>query len=57
MVVNRGFTGMTPIGMSLDAAGTVAAAPRQPGFMGIGRFFLTSKKFLSADGGFSALSG
>lgn len=53
MIVNRGYTGMTPIGMKFSTlAGTVGGGAQTPGFMGIGRFFLTSKKFLSADGGF-----
>src|SRR3990172_7931772 len=53
MIVNRGFTGMTPIGMKFSTlAGTVGGGAQTPGFMGIGRFFLTSKKFLSAEGGF-----
>jgi acetyl-CoA synthase len=56
MVVNRGFTGMTPIGMKFSTlAGTVGGGAQTPGFMGIGRFFLTSKKFLSADGGFKRI--
>ena len=56
MVVNRGFTGMTPIGMKFSTlAGTVGGGAQTPGFMGVGRFFLTSKKFLSADGGFKRI--
>jgi len=56
MVVNRGFTGMTPIGMKFSTlAGTVGGGAQTPGFMGIGRFFLTSNKFLSADGGFKRI--
>jgi len=56
MVVNRGYTGMTPIGMKFSTlAGTVGGGAQTPGFMGVGRFFLTSKKFLSADGGFKRI--
>jgi acetyl-CoA synthase len=56
MIVNRGYTGMTPIGMKFSTlAGTVGGGAQTPGFMGIGRFFLTSKKFLSADGGFKRI--
>ncbi len=56
MVVNRGYTGMTPIGMKFSTlAGTVGGGAQTPGFMGIGRYFLTSKKFLSADGGFKRI--
>jgi acetyl-CoA synthase len=56
MVVNRGYTGMTPIGMKFSTlAGTVGGGAQSPGFMGIGRYFLTSKKFLSAEGGFKRI--
>jgi acetyl-CoA synthase len=56
MVVNRGFTGMTPIGMKFSTlAGTVGGGAQTPGFMGVGRFFLTSKKFLWAEGGFKRI--
>ncbi len=56
MVVNRGYTGMTPIGMKFSTlAGTVGGGAQSPGFMGIGRFFLTSNKFLSAEGGFKRI--
>jgi acetyl-CoA synthase len=56
MIVNRGYTGMTPIGMKFSTlAGTVGGGAQTPGFMGIGRFFLTSNKFLSADGGFKRI--
>jgi len=56
MVVNQGYTGMTPIGMKFSTlAGTVGGGAQSPGFMGIGRYFLTSKKFLSAEGGFKRI--
>ncbi len=56
MVVNRGYTGMTPIGMKFSTlAGTVGGGAQSPGFMGIGRYFLTSNKFLSAEGGFKRI--
>ncbi len=52
MIVNRGYTGMTPIGMKFSTlAGTVGGGTQNPGFMGIGVNFITSKKFLYADGG------
>lgn len=52
MVVQRGHTGMTPIGMKFSTlAGTVGGGVQSPGFMGIGRNFITSKKFLFGDGG------
>jgi acetyl-CoA synthase len=52
MIVNRGYAGMTPIGMKFSTlAGTVGGGAQTPGFMGIGVNFITSKKFLSGDGG------
>ncbi len=52
MLVNRGFADMTPIGMKFSTlAGTVGGGLQTPGFMGIGRNFVTSKKFLYGDGG------
>lgn len=52
MVVQRGHTAMTPIGMKFSTlAGTVGGGTQNPGFMGIGVNFITSKKFLFADGG------
>ncbi|MBI5049376.1 MAG: CO dehydrogenase/CO-methylating acetyl-CoA synthase complex subunit beta [Nitrospirae bacterium] len=52
MLVQRGHTGMTPAGMKFSTlAGTVGGGTQNPGFMGIGVNFITSKKFLYADGG------
>lgn len=52
MIVNRGFPGMTPIGMKFSTlAGTVGGGAQTPGFMGIGVNFIPSKKFLFGDGG------
>ncbi|OGW57230.1 MAG: CO dehydrogenase/CO-methylating acetyl-CoA synthase complex subunit beta, partial [Nitrospirae bacterium RBG_16_43_8] len=52
MLVQRGHTGMTPTGMKFSTlAGTVGGGTQNPGFMGIGVNFITSKKFLFADGG------
>jgi acetyl-CoA synthase len=52
MLVERGHTGMTPAGMKFSTlAGTVGGGTQNPGFMGIGVNFITSKKFLFADGG------
>ena len=56
MVVNREFLGETPIGMTFSAlAGSVGGGQQTPGFMGCGKVFLTSKKFLFAEGGFKRL--
>jgi acetyl-CoA decarbonylase/synthase complex subunit delta len=52
MVVNREYQGNTPIGMTFSAlAGSVGGGQQTPGFMGCGKVFLTSRKFLFADGG------
>jgi len=52
MLVQRGFAEMTPIGMKFSTlAGTVGGGLQTPGFMGMGRNFITSKKFLYGDGG------
>jgi acetyl-CoA synthase len=52
MVVNREFPGMTPMGMPFTTlAGSVGGGLQTPGFLGIGRLYITSKKFISAEGG------
>ncbi|MBF0360674.1 MAG: CO dehydrogenase/CO-methylating acetyl-CoA synthase complex subunit beta [Oligoflexia bacterium] len=52
MVVNREFQGDTPVGMTFSVlAGNVGGGQQTPGFMGCGKVFLTSKKFLFAEGG------
>lgn len=52
MIVQRGHTGMTPVGMKFSTlAGSVGGGVQSPGFMGIGRNFIVSKKFLHGDGG------
>lgn len=52
MVVNREYSGMTPCGMTFSTlAGSVGGGAQTPGFMGVGRLYLVSKKFISADGG------
>lgn len=52
MIVQRGHTAMTPIGMKFSTlAGTVGGGMQTPGFMGVGVNFITSRKFLAGDGG------
>jgi len=52
MIVQRGHTGITPIGMKFSTlAGSVGGGTQNPGFMGVGRNFIVSKKFLYGDGG------
>ena len=56
MVVNREFAGDTPVGMSFSTlAGNIGGGQQTPGFMGCGKVFLTSRKFLFAEGGFKRL--
>ena len=56
MAVNREYLGETPIGMTFSSlAGSVGGGSQTPGFIGCGKVFLTSRKFLSAEGGFARL--
>ncbi|MDW7651129.1 MAG: acetyl-CoA decarbonylase/synthase complex subunit alpha/beta [Bacillota bacterium] len=52
MITTREHSGDTPSGMTFSTlAGSVGGGVQAPGFMGIGRSYLLSKKFLIADGG------
>ncbi len=52
MIVNREFPGMTPCGMTFTSlAGFVGGGSQTPGFLGVGRLYVASKKFISGDGG------
>ncbi len=52
MAVNREFLEDTPVGMTFSAlAGMAGGGVQTPGFMGVGKAFLTSRKFLFAEGG------
>ncbi|WP_461246728.1 acetyl-CoA decarbonylase/synthase complex subunit alpha/beta [Treponema sp. R6D11] len=54
MAVNREYLGDTPVGMTFSTlAGSVGGGQQTPGFFGCGKVFLTSRKFLSAEGGFA----
>lgn len=56
MVVNREFLADTPVGMTFSTlAGNVGGGQQTPGFMGCGKVFLTSRKFLFAEGGHKRL--
>lgn len=56
MAVNREFTKDTPVGLTFSTlAGNVGGGQQTPGFMGIGKVFLTSRKFLFAEGGHKRL--
>lgn len=52
MIVNRGYAGMTPVGMKFSTfAGSVGGGSQTPGFMGVGVNYITSRKFLYGEGG------
>ncbi|MDI6771022.1 MAG: acetyl-CoA decarbonylase/synthase complex subunit alpha/beta [bacterium] len=56
MIVNREFSGMTPLGMTFSTlAGMVGGGVQTPGFLGVGRLYLASRKFIPADGGLQRL--
>ena len=51
-IVNREHTGITPIGMTFsELAAMTGGGVQTPGFMGHGKHFIASKKFLKAEGG------
>jgi len=53
MVVSREDTSMTPAGMTFSTlAGMAGGGIQTPGVMGVGKFYLVSPKFISAEGGF-----
>ena len=52
IVVNREYKGMTPSGMTFgELASCTGGGVQTPGYMGHGRHFIASKKFISAEGG------
>ena len=52
MIVSRDYAGMTPCGMNFTTlAGSVGGGLQTPGFLGIGKLYIASKKFISAEGG------
>ncbi len=52
MIVDRDYTGMTPIGMKFSTlAGQIGGGTQTPGFIGIGKIYISSPKFVSAEGG------
>ena len=52
MIVNREFPEMTPCGMKFSTlAGTVGGGNQVPGFIGHSKHYISSKKFISAEGG------
>jgi len=52
MVVNRDYLGMTPSGMKFTTlAGMAGGGMQTPGFMGVSKHYMTSKKLFRAEGG------
>jgi acetyl-CoA synthase len=52
MTVNRDYTGETPCGMKFTTlAGTIGGGLSTPGFVGHGKYNITQRKFISAEGG------
>ncbi|MDD2420815.1 MAG: acetyl-CoA decarbonylase/synthase complex subunit alpha/beta, partial [Heliobacteriaceae bacterium] len=55
-VTTREHAGMTPVGMSFSTlAGMIGGGVQTPGFMGIGKSFVVSRKFIPADGGLARI--
>ncbi len=52
MIVNREYTGDTPTGMKFSTlAGVIGGGVQTPGFIGVGKAYISSRKFISAEGG------
>jgi len=52
MAVDREHSGMTPCGMAFSTlAGSVGGGVQTPGFMGVGRRYIPSPKFMANEGG------
>jgi len=56
MIVNREYPEMTPSGMKFSTlAGSVGGGKQTPGFIGHSKHYITSKKFISAEGGLARI--
>jgi len=52
MVVDREYEGMTPIGMTFSTmAGQIGGGIQTPGFIGMGKLYISSGKYIFAEGG------
>ena len=52
VIANREYAGMTPLGMTFsEMASMTGGGVQTPGFMGHGKHFIASKKFMKAEGG------
>lgn len=55
-ITNREYAGMTPLGMTFgELASMTGGGVQTPGFMGHGKHFIASKKFMKAEGGFERI--
>ncbi len=51
-IANREYAGVTPLGMTFpEMASMTGGGVQTPGFMGHGKHFISSKKFMAAEGG------
>ena len=56
VIVNREYAGSTPLGMSFaELASMTGGGQQTPGFMGHGKHFIASKKFMRAEGGIARI--
>ena len=52
VIANREYAGITPLGMTFpELASMTGGGVQTPGFMGHGKHFIASKKFMKAEGG------
>ena len=56
VIVNREYAGSSPLGMSFaELASMTGGGQQTPGFMGHGKHFIGSKKFMRAEGGIARI--
>ncbi|MBI5395653.1 MAG: CO dehydrogenase/CO-methylating acetyl-CoA synthase complex subunit beta [Verrucomicrobia bacterium] len=56
MIVDREYPNMTPVGMKFSTlAGQIGGGTQTPGFVGIGKLYISSAKFIAAEGGVERL--
>jgi acetyl-CoA synthase len=56
MIVNREYMGDTPCGMKFSTLASVTGGGQQnPGFIGVGKNYIASRKFISAEGGYKRI--
>jgi len=55
-IANREYAGQTPLGMTFsELASMTGGGVQTPGFMGHGKLFISSKKFMKAEGGIARI--